>query len=134
MIMEYSEMLKRARKNLPEVSREERFEIPRAEVMPGKHTVIRNFSEIAKKFRREPRHIAKFLFRGLAVPGNLTSSELILQGNIQPHIINQRILEYVKEFVLCNECGKPDTNMQKTDKILTLKCEACGARRSLRDI
>ncbi len=129
----YLDMLKRAKKDIPTHSGE-RFEIPRATVAAGKQTVIKNFSDITKTLRRDGKHIAKFLFKELAVPGTVKGSELQLQGRISQSLIDQRISEYVKEFVLCNQCGKPDTSLQRTDKVDVLKCEACGARRSVRGL
>ena len=129
--MDYREMLKRAKANLPQHSGAERFEVPKPQVQQtGKLTYVRNFSDIAKTLRREPKHIAKYLFKSLAVPGMVKGSELVLQGKIGYYMLEQRISDYVKEFVLCHECGKPDTNITKEKGISFLKCEACGARRS----
>ena len=62
--MNYGELLKRARANIPQVESKSRFEMPQASVFVGKkQTVIKNFSEMAKSMRREPKHIAKFLFK-----------------------------------------------------------------------
>jgi len=36
---------------------------------------------------------------------------------------------YIKEYVICSECGRPDTHLIKSDRILTLRCDACGAHR-----
>jgi translation initiation factor 2 subunit 2 len=132
---EYLKLLKRAKENMPDLKKEgERFEIPKADVVTGKQTVIKNFLDISKTLRRDPKHIAKFLFKEIAVPGSMNGNELVLQGRVLPSMINQRIAEYTKEFVFCNECGKADTMVQKADRTLILKCEACGARRSLRVI
>jgi len=132
---DYLEMLKRAKENMPDLKKGgERFEIPKADVIAGKQTVIKNFIDICKILRRDPKHIAKFLFKEMAVPGSINGNELVLQGRVSYNMINQRIEEYTKEFVYCNECGKADTNVEKSDRTLILKCEACGARRSLRMI
>jgi len=127
----YLDLLKKAKKGIA-VHTGERFEIPKAVITTGKQTVIKNFSEIVKTLRRDGRHIAKFLFKELALPGTIRGNELHLQGRIVQSLIDQRINEYVKEFVICNECKKPDTGLQRIDKVNVLKCEACGARRSVR--
>jgi len=117
--MNYEELLKKARKNLP-TRTETRFEIPVASVQPGKkQTVIRNFVDIAKA-----------LFKELAVPGSIRNNELVLQSKVPTMLINQRIQEYVRDLVLCKECGKPDTALQKVDNYTFVKCEACGAKRT----
>ena len=131
---DYKNLLERARKSLPSVSRaEERFEVPLAEVQPGKQTIIKNFSGIARTLRRDESHLAKFLFKELAVPGSTRNGELVFQGKVYGNLINQRIAEYTKQFVICNECGKPDTTLSE-NKITTIKCEACGARRTMKSI
>ncbi len=125
-------MLKRAVQNLPTRS-EMRFEIPTASVAVGKRqTVIKNFAEIVKTIRRAPQDVSKYLFKELAVPGETRGGELILQAKVPTTLINQRIREYVKDFVLCKECGKPDTALQKLDNYIFIKCEACGAKRPVR--
>lgn len=132
---EYEKLLERARQKLPAFSKEEkRFEIPVADVQTGKQTVVKNFGEIAKTLRREPKHMAKFLFKELAVPGTLRDSALYLQGKVYSTLINQRVHDYAKRFVLCHECGKPDTTLQDVKNIIFIKCEACGARRSMETI
>ena len=127
----YLDLLKRAKKDIPKHTGE-RFELPQANIVTGKQTVIKNFTEIAKTLRRDGRHIAKFFFKELAVPGVIKGNELHLQGRVARDLINQRINEYVKEFVICNQCKKPDTGLHKIEKVDVLKCEACGARRSVR--
>ncbi len=132
---DYTKLLEKARKNLPQASEAaERFEVPLALVEPGRQTIVKNFSDIVKALRRDAKHFAKFLFKELAVPGSIRGDELLLQGRLSTALINKRIQEYAKEFVFCSECGKPDTKSYKEGRILMMKCEACGARRSLRAI
>lgn len=130
--MKYEDMLKKAIQNLP-AKTESRFEIPTAVIQASKkQTIIKNFVDIAKTLRREPQEIAKYMSRALAVPANIRGSELILQSKLSSSLVNQRIKEYVKDFVICKECGKPDTILQKIDNYIFIKCEACGAKRPVR--
>lgn len=129
--MDYEDLLKRAKAATPIPHTSERFEIPVPYVQKlKKQTVVKNFSEIAKRLRRDEGHLAKFLFRELAVPGSISDGALSLQGKISSSMIKKRIEEYAREFVICEECGKPDTTMKKDGKIVVIKCEACGAMRS----
>ena len=131
---QYSKLLKRAKELLPKGEERARFEIPRAVVQnQGRQTFIKNFIDIAKSLRRDPQHLGKYLFKELAVPGNL-GQELNLQGKFSTDFINKKIDGYAKEFVICEECGKPDTNLIKNDRLYTLKCEACGAKKPVRSI
>jgi translation initiation factor 2 subunit 2 len=133
--MDYEELLKRAKQNLPAAQQEGRFEVPIAMVNIVKRTtIIKNFADIAKTVRREPGHIAKFLFKELALPGSISTGTLVLQGKVAASTVNQRLQDYVKEYVLCKECGKPDTHLSKAGTITTIKCEACGARRTFKGV
>ncbi len=131
---DYKKLLERARASLPPASKAtERFETPTAEIKIGRQTAIKNFSDIAKILRRDAGHIAKFMFKELAIPGSIRNGELVFQGKVYANLINQRIAEYVERFVLCHECKKPDTTLEE-NKITTIKCEACGAKRTTKTI
>jgi translation initiation factor 2 subunit 2 len=130
----YLDLLRRAKASLPQAVAAERWEIPRANVqISGKRTTVRNFNEIARALRRDPQHIGKFLFKELAVPGS-AGETLELQGKFNSEQINRRIEDYAKEFVLCGECSKPDTQLSRKDRLWYIKCEACGAQRPARAV
>jgi translation initiation factor 2 subunit 2 len=133
--MDYKDLLKRAKKNMPQTEDKGRLEIPSAAVSSTKRqTTIKNFSSIVKAIRREPAHLAKYLLKELATPGTINGDELLLQSKINSSIISQRIQDYINEFVICKECGKPDTTLIKKDYFVVVKCEACGAQRTLKNI
>lgn len=128
MDVEYSRLLDRAWEMLPErLKTPVRFEMPQAETfVEGNTTIIKNFSELADKLRREPEHIMKFLFKELAAPGIRDSSRVIIQRVLKQSVINKKIEDYAREFVLCHECGKPDTGISELEGVKIIKCEACG--------
>lgn len=94
----------------------------------GNKTLIKNFGEICTTLRREPSHLAKYLFRELATPGNVQGNILVLQTRLSKEIIQSKIDGYTKEFVYCKVCGEPDTKFVKEGRITFIKCEACGAK------
>ncbi|MAF51077.1 MAG: translation initiation factor IF-2 subunit beta [Nanoarchaeota archaeon] len=132
--MDYEELLDKGLKELPEdASKGERFEIPKVKGhIEGNKTIIVNFVQIANDLRREVEHLLKFLLRELAAPGNLDDKRLILGRKISAGQINEKIELYAKTFVLCKECGKPDTQIVKEGKINMLRCTACGARHNIK--
>ena len=128
----YEELLKRARERIPHSEEKERWELPEPVVfISGKRTIIKNFADLGKYMLRDPNSLAKCLFRELAVPGSVVLGQLFLQGKFSLVMIKKRLEFYVKEFVLCSECGKPDTDIVKLGRIHMLKCQACGAMRSV---
>ena len=132
--MEYEKLLKAARKQLPEaILKKERFEIPKVRGhIQGNRTVISNFHQIADFLRKDVDHLVKYVLKELAAPGNLTKTALIIGTKISASRVNEKINQYVKEYVLCPECGKPDTKIEKEEKLFFLKCMACGARHSIK--
>lgn len=110
-----------------------RFEIPKAEGhFEGRKTIISNFYRIVSHLRRKPEHFQKFMLRELAASGQREGDRLVLNIKVPSAKINQKIEGYVKEFVLCKECGKPDTELTKEDRISFVRCLACGAKHSVR--
>jgi len=132
----YEQMLKEAEKKISkDISKESRLEIPPPNVViQGNKTFITNFMDIANSIRRDPKHLAKFLFRELAKPGHSDNNRLILQGKVMKSLVQSKIDAYMKEFVLCKECNRPDTHIVKEGRLIFLKCEACGAKQPLRRI
>jgi len=130
----YEQLLNEAYSKIkkPETSGE-RFEIPKAEGhFEGKKTIVTNFSQIISYIRRNPEHFLKFLLKELAVSGQKESERLVLNNKIPSAKINEKIQQYVKEFVICKECGKPDTELIKEDRLTFINCLACGAKHSVR--
>lgn len=130
----YEKMLEQGMKNLPNISvNKERFEMPKVQGhIEGNKTIINNFLQIADQLRRNPEHLLKFLQRELATPGIVKEGRLILGRKIGSAQINEKIERYAKIFVLCKECGKPDTQLIKEDEVRMIKCTVCGARHPAR--
>lgn len=133
---EYEKLLDEAYKKVKQVSHiGERFEIPKISgLFEGKKTILTNFFQIADYLRRNPEHFQKFLLRELAASGQREGDRLVLNIIVPSAKINQKIEEYAKEFVLCRECGKPDTELVKDpqNRLTFIKCFACGAKHSVR--
>lgn len=123
-------MLNLGRELLPESDmKKERFEIPKVKGhIQGNRTIINNFYGIANTLGRTPEHLLKFVLKELATPGELKRSALIIGAKISAQRINEKIQMYANQFVICKECGKPDTKLLKEGTIDYLKCHACGAK------
>ncbi len=131
---DYETLLKRARSQLPEeVFKDVRFEVPPVEsFVEGNRTIIRNFKEIARVVNRDPQFLAKYVLKEMGTAGDIEGQRLILQGKFGNYNINSKIKSFVDEYVLCPECGKPDTKIIKEGRIHFLKCMACGAMKPIK--
>jgi translation initiation factor 2 subunit 2 len=127
--MDYETLLDRAYSLLPEKVKEPaRFEIPKVRVeYHGRTTVITNFKQLANYLRRDVKHMAKFFSKELATSVSLEGDRLRLKGRIGVAALQKKFEDYVKTYVLCPVCGKPDTHFEEMYGVTVLKCEACGA-------
>ncbi len=133
--MDYDEMLAKAREGIPEdVGSGKRFEIPEVETRKeGSKTVIQNLGAIADKFNRSKKHLSKFLLGELGTAGHVDGSDLVLNGSFRRGTVNEKVQAYAEQYVMCSECRRPDTKLQKEKGVELLKCEACGARTPLEE-
>ncbi|MBN3037043.1 MAG: translation initiation factor IF-2 subunit beta [Candidatus Diapherotrites archaeon] len=127
----YEELLDNLYTQLPEKLKEKtRFKMPEFRSMiQGKQTIVQNFVDVAEDLRRDPKHLMKFITKETAAPCNIDGKRLIMKGRIRDRVLNDRLEAYAKEYVLCGECGKPDTTLVTQEGVTYLKCEACGGRR-----
>ncbi len=127
-------MLKKARNEMPEsIFVKERFELPKVRGhLEGNKTIITNFQQIAGTLNRPVEHLLKYVLKEIAAPGHMKNNNLIIGTKVAASKINEKIRQYANEFVLCNECGKPDTKLEKEGNVWYMKCQACGARSQVR--
>ena len=130
----YEKLLEQAYKKVKQIdTSSERFEIPKIEGhFEGKKTILTNFFQITSHLRRKPEHFQKFILKELAASGQREGDRLVLNIKVPSEKMNKKIEQYAKEFVLCRECGKPDTEIIKEDRITFVHCLACGAKHSVR--
>ncbi|MCS3923518.1 translation initiation factor IF-2 subunit beta [Methanosalsum natronophilum] len=131
---DYEKLLNRALENLPDVeTTDERFVIPEPRIfIEGKTTVLDNFTNIISVLNREADHLMKYLTRELGTAGKVEGSRAIFQGRFPKELIKANIESYVEEYVICSECSRPDTQLDKVERVMVLKCLACGAHRPVK--
>ena len=131
--MEYKSLLEDAynniiqKDNLNSASVCGRFEVLNvAGHFEGSRTIITNFLKVSSCIRRSPEHLIKFLSKELATSAELSGDRLILCRKVSSANVNEKVAKYVKCFVTCGKCGKPDTELSEENYKLFLKCLACG--------
>lgn len=132
----YYQILSRAKDQLPEIKREDtRFVIPTVEsTVEGNRTFFRNFREIHTILSRTEQHFLKFLTNELGTSGNVENTRAVFQGKHSKMQLSKLLDRYVKDYVICPECGKPDTRFIQQNRVLMMKCDACGGISALRPL
>lgn len=131
--MSYEQLLEKAYKEVKPIEAGARFEIPKVKGhVEGTKTIITNFNQICDVLRRPKEHIMKYLFKELATSGVVEGERLIFSRKLTSVKINEKIEQYASEFVICSECKKPDTELVKENRLMFIKCLACGAKKTVR--
>ncbi len=130
---DYETLLEKAYEELPEkVKEHSRFEPPViTSLIQGKITVVQNLAEVAKAVNRNPEMLTKWLLKELGTSGVFEGGHLIVKGQFRQPQIQEKFLAFLNQYVICPECGRPDTKIVKEDRVNFLKCEACGSRHPL---
>lgn len=132
--LDYKKLLKRVIDITPKKElAEDRFKLPKAEIFyEGNTTVIKNFDKISDAVNRTSDLILKFLLGGLGTAGELDGSRVVFQGKIPAKSIQDKLKEYIDSYVICSECNRPDTHLVKQGRTMLIRCDACGAFRSVK--
>ena len=130
----YESLLKRAQDLLPQkVLATERLEVPKVlGHLQGNKTIVSNFNAIAGVVQRPQEHFLKYLLKELATSGEVSKTALILGTKVPASRLNDKVQQYLKDFVICPECKRPDTKLEKEDNVTFIKCSACGARHAVK--
>lgn len=134
MVQSYEDMLNAAYDGMEEPTDSgERFSVPKTRVyLEGKTTVLENFAEIAEKLNREDAHLLKYISGELGTAAKINGTRAVFNGKFEPEQFANIVEEYVGDYVICSECGRPDTKLIKEDRVLMLLCEACGSKRPIK--
>lgn len=129
-LCDYNSLLSRAKKLIPEeLSVSERLEIPKVKGhIQGNKTIIINMFQIAKILDRPIEHILKFLTKELATKADVKNVSVLFNNKLPSANINKKMQKYTDIFVICKECGKPETKLIKENNLTFLRCQACGAK------
>ena len=134
-LYDYDKLLENAYKKIPEnVKKTSRFEIPKVIIrIESKNTFITNFNKIINTLNRDKDHFLGIFLKKAGTFGEIRGQQLFLKSIYKEHVLNRLIEIYTKNYVLCDICNKPDTEIQREGKKLYLKCGACGARLDIKE-
>lgn len=129
--MDYDDMLDRGIEQTPDINADSgRFDVPDPDVRQEGHaTVFENFQSICGELSREEDHLLKFLQDELGTSAHIDESRRArLTGEFDEGRIREAVEAYTDQYVICSECGLPDTEIEREQGAEILHCTACGAR------
>lgn len=95
----------------------------------GIKTVIPNIDIIGKSLARSPEWIIRYFAIELGVQHQTKVQEntYLVKGRFEANTLQTILDKFIKRFVLCPDCGNPETDIRVTSKSkIEQKCKACG--------
>jgi len=95
----------------------------------GIKTRIVNCGEIASSLHRKPAVLTKFFGCELGAQSRWEEKEeaSIVNGAFEGSILQDKLIEsFLPKFVLCPNCGLPETEMKVRKEFVKFDCAACG--------
>ena len=96
----------------------------------GIKTVIPNISEVALSLHRPPGEVNKFFGceLGAQTTYNAETDRAVVNGAHTDDTLQNLIHRYIEVFVLCPQCGLPETDYKIKNDCIYHKCAACGTK------
>ena len=110
---------------------------PQLQLMSSKKTLWVNFQEICTMMQRSPDHVYAFFMAELGTEGSIDGNQrLIIRGKYVPKYIESLLRKYVVEYVTCEMCRSPNTDLNKdgASRLYFCNCRDCGSSRSVAPI
>ncbi|MFW6384037.1 MAG: translation initiation factor IF-2 subunit beta [Halodesulfurarchaeum sp.] len=132
--MDYEEQLERALEEKPDIAeKDSRFEVPAPTLRTeGNVTVFENYQSVLDEIGRSAEHLLKFLQDEFGTSAQIDDrGRARLTGQFSESRVQAKVDAYVDQYVICPECGLPDTHLSREQGAELLECDACGARSSV---
>ncbi len=129
--MSYDEHLDSAMEATPDIEGgDSRFSVPDPDVrQEGNATVYENFQDTLDRLDRDEEHLMKYLQNELGTSAAIDERGRVrLTGEFKQSRVKDALAAYADTYVVCPECGLPDTQIVTEQGAEMLQCDACGAR------
>lgn len=136
----YNELLERVvdllQANNPELVDKKRRNIkpPQLTLLSSKKTLWVNYQEICSMMQRSPEHVYQFFMAELGTEGSIDGNQrLVIRGKYVAKYIESLLRKYVVEYVTCEMCRSPNTDLVKDQgsRLHFCNCRDCGSSRSV---
>lgn len=102
-----------------------------------KKSVVVNIKEVSESIGRPADYLMTYLGQKLSATAKLEKdlSLSYVTGHHDPGLVQEQILNFIKDAVTCRKCTSPETSCHtegsKKHKVLSLQCKSCGERSDL---
>lgn len=120
--------------NNPEEKKRRTMQPPKLNKLGTKKTLWINFQEICTILQRPPEHVVQFFMAELGTDGSIDGNQrLVIKGKYVPKFIESLLKKYIVEYVTCQMCRSPNTELTKdsSTRLQFCTCRDCGSSRSV---
>lgn len=98
-------------------------------------TIINNLNSFCNELLFEPKLLIKIIGKTLSCKsGKDTTDNYYLQGLYSSDRIKEIVYSFIKNYLLCISCDKPEINLKYKNKKIKQLCRACGNNTYLTNI
>jgi translation initiation factor 5 len=99
----------------------------------GIKTAIPNITDVALSLHRLPGEVNKFFGTELGAQTRYdpATDRAIVNGAHTDQTLQDLVHRYVEKFVLCPNCGLPESEYKIKSEMIFHKCAACGAKEAV---
>lgn len=87
-------------------------------------TFVANLDQLSNSLKRDAEVILKYL--GYARSVNVNLSQRYMSGSHSKQDLSNQLNNFVKTFVLCEQCELPEAAFVQSTKKLSMRCGSCG--------
>jgi len=127
---DYEEQLDRALSETPDIEEDgDRSQVLEPTVrQEGNVTVYENFQETLDRLDREEELLLRYLQNELGTSAYIDErGRARLTGEFTRDRIRDAVEAFSETYVICPECGLPDTHLVEEKGATMISCDACGA-------
>jgi translation initiation factor 2 beta subunit (eIF-2beta)/eIF-5 len=107
--------------------------LPELQIMTQKGreiTLFLNISKVARQLEIEPELLCNFIAIKLSCQYGIdkATGNYYFGGKYTSETVANSICLLVKDYILCDNCDKPETMCKTTSTSIKFKCKACGEK------
>lgn len=104
--------------------------VPPDVIFQNQRTYIQNMKQIRTKLQREEADILKYFEEELRAKITIDQTgTFVITGKFQPNNIKNVLANYIKAYVLCDQCKSQDTSMVREKRRNYLVCNSCHSKK-----
>lgn len=106
-----------------------RYKMPSISIkIETNQTVLNNLVDIGTSLNTKEEYLIKFLSEDLGTNVIVKNKKISLNGIFDKKTIQESIYKFIDNYIICEGCGNPETEMYLKKDYIKTECKACGKK------